>query len=170
MTRSISIIGWSTIFLSIIIILSEFFSLFSNPLEQLNTLFTMVPQARKSMESMTALFLFNRFWSFYTIIYFFVVLAGAIQFVSFRRMGRTILEIACWVGIINACADSLLSYVFWKNMQAALSSTMGTMGMNLTSINPLGIMTIILGFLLWISPSLGMILYLRNPKIKAAMR
>jgi hypothetical protein len=169
MTRSISVIGWSTVLLSIIIIFSEFISLFSSPLEQLSTLFSLVPQARKSMESMTALFLLNRCWSVYTMLYFFVVLAGAIQFIRFRRIGRTILEIACWVGVVNACADSLLSYLFWKNMQAVLSSPMGTTGMNLRYLNPLGIITMALGFFLWIAPSFGMILYLRNPKIKSAM-
>jgi hypothetical protein len=170
MTRSISIIGWSIILISAIMILAEFFSLFSNPLEQLNTLFRMIPQARSGTESITVLFLFNRFWSVYTILYFLVVLAGAIQFVRFRRMGRTILEIACWIGILNACADSFMSYLFWTNMQAALVSAMGTMGMNSKYLNPIGIITIISGFFLWIIPSFGMVLYLRNLKVKAAMR
>ena len=171
MPRSISVVGWSTILFSIIIILMEFFSLLSNPMEQLNVLSSTFPQARNSMESVTELFLFNRLWSIYTILYFSVVLAGAIQFVRFHSaIGRTILEIACWVGMVNACVDSLLGYIFWKNMQAALSSFTGTMGMSLGYINPLGMITIILGFFLWIVPSIGMILYLRNPKIKAIMK
>jgi hypothetical protein len=44
------------------------------------------------------------------------------------------------------------------------------MGMSLGYINPLGMITIILGFFLWIIPSIGMILYLRSPKIKANMK
>jgi hypothetical protein len=170
MRRSISVIGWSTILGSIIMILSEFSSLFSNPIEQFNTLFSMLPQARNAMKSMNTLFLVNQFWSVYALVYFFVVLAGAIQFVRFQKRGRTILEIVCWVGVVNACVESLLSYLFWKYMQTVLSSTMGTMGMNMGYINSLGFMTIILGFFLWITPSFGMILYLRSPKIKAAMR
>ena len=165
MPRSISIIGWSTILFSIIIILTEFFSLLSNPMGQLNVLFSMFPQAQNGMKSVTDLFQFNRVWSVYTIFYFSVVLAGAIQFVRLQAIGRTILEIACWVGIANACVDSLLSYILWKNMQAALSTVMGTMGMSLGYINPLGMTTIIIGFFLWIIPSIGMILYLRSPKI-----
>jgi hypothetical protein len=170
MTRSISVIGWSTILFSIIIIFSEFFSLLSNPLEQLNPIFNMLPQARISMESMTDLFQYDRIWSIYTILYFLAVLGGAIQFVRFQAIGRAILEIACWVGMINACIDSLLSYILWKNMQAALSTVMGTMGISLGQINPWGIITIIIGFFLWIIPSIGMILYLRNPKIRALMK
>jgi len=170
MSRSISVIGWSIILFSIIIILTEFFSVLSNPMEQLNVLFRTFPQARTGMESVTELFQYNRIWSIYTILYFLVVLAGAIQFVRIRAIGRMILEIACWVGMVNACVDSLLSYIFWKNMQSALSSFVGTMGMSLGYINPLGIITIILGFFLWIIPSIGMILYLRNPKIKAIMK
>lgn len=170
MPRSISVIGWSTILFSTIIILTELFSLLSNPMEQFNVLFNAFPQARNGMESVTELFQYNRLWSIYTILYFFVVLTGAIQFVRFHAIGRTILEIACWVGMVNACIDTLLSYLFWKNMQTALMSVMGTMGMSLGSINPLGMITIILGFFLWIIPSIGMILYLRSPKIKANMK
>lgn len=169
MPRSISVIGWSTILFSIILILTEFFSLLSNPMEQLNVLFSTFPQARNSMESVTELFQYNRIWSIYSILYFLVVLSGAIQFIRFHAIGRTILEIACWVGMVNACADSLLSYILWKNMQAALANVMGTMGMSLGYINPLGIITIIIGFFFWIIPSIGMIFYLRNPKIKAIM-
>jgi hypothetical protein len=170
MPRSISIIGWSTILFSIIIILSEFFNLLSNPMEQLNGIFSTFPQARNSIESVRELFQYNHIWSIYTILYFLVVLAGAIQFVRIQAIGRTILEIACWIGMINACVDSLLSYILWKNMQAALSSVMGSIGMSLGYINPLGMITIILGFFLWIIPSIGMILYLRRPKIKEIMK
>jgi len=167
MPRSISVIGWSTILFSIIIILTEFFSLLSNPMEQLNAVFITFPQARNGMESLTDLFQYNLLWSIYTILYFFVVLVGAILFVRFHVIGRTILEIACWVGIVNACVDSLLSYILLKKMQATLSSAMG---MSSGYINPLGTITIILSFLLWIIPSIGMILYLQNTKIKAAMK
>jgi hypothetical protein len=170
MPRSISVIGWSAVLFSIIIILSEFFSLLSNPMEQLNILLGTLPQARNAMESIAELFHFNRIWSIYTIFYFSVVLIGAIKFVRFRAIGRTILEVTCWVGMLNACVDSLLSYILWKNMQAALSTVMGGMGMSLGYINPLGMITIILSFFLWIVPSVGMILYLQNQKIKEAMK
>jgi hypothetical protein len=170
MPRSVSVIGWSTILFSIIIILTELFGLLSNPMEQLNILFSAFPQARNGMESMTPLFQYNRIWSFYTILYFFNVLAGAIQFVRYQEIGRKILEIACWVGMVNACVDSLISYILWKNMQAALSSVMGNMGMSLGYINPLGIITIIMGFFFWFIPSIGMIVYLRSPKTRANMK
>jgi hypothetical protein len=170
MPRSISIIGWSTILFSIIIILTEFFGLFSNPMQQLNAILVTFPQARTGLESVTDLFQYNILWSIYTIIYFVVVLSGAIQFVRFHAIGRTILEIACWIGIVNACVDSLLSYILWKKMQAVLSAVTGTMGISMGQINPFGILTLVIGFFLWIIPSIGMILYLRNPKIKAAMK
>ena len=170
MPRSISIIGWSTILISIIMILTEFYSLLSNPMEQLNVLISTFPQVRNGIESMTQMIQYNRIWSIYTIMYFIFIFVGAIQFIRCQSIGRTILEIACWIGMINACVDSLLSYILWENMQAALSSVMGTMGMSLGYINPLGMITIILGFFLWIIPSIGMILYLRSPKIKANMK
>jgi hypothetical protein len=170
MPRSISVIGWSTVLISIIMILTEFISLLSNPLEQFNVLINTFPQVRNGMESMTQMIQYNRIWSIYTIMYFIFIFVGAIQFIRCQSIGRTILEIACWIGMINACVDSLLSYILWENMQAALSSVMGTMGMSLGYINPLGMITIILGFFLWIIPSIGMILYLRSPKIKANMQ
>jgi hypothetical protein len=139
-------------------------------MEQFDAVFSTFPQARNGMESLTELFQYNLLWSIYTILYFFVVLTGAIQFVRLHAIGRKILEIACWVGMVNACVDSLLSYILWKNMQAALSNVMGTIGTSLGYINPLGTITIILGFFLWIIPSIGMILYLRSSKIKAIMK
>ncbi len=170
MPRSISVIGRSTIFFSIIIIFLEFLSLLSNPMEQFNAILSAFPQARQGMESISELFEYNLLWSIYTILYFTVVLGSAIQFVRFRTLGRRILEIACWIGIVNACIDSLLTYIMWKKMQAVLSTVVGTMGISLGQINPFGAITIIIGFFLWIIPSIGMILYLRNPKIKAAMK
>ncbi len=170
MPRSIYIIGWSTILFSILMIFTEIFSLLSNPMEQLNAIFATFPQARKGMESITELFQYSLPWSIYTILYFAAVLGGAIQFVRLRALGRTILEFACWVGMVNACIDTLLSYIMWKKMQAALSVVMGTMRINLDQINPWGTITIIISFFLWIIPSIGMILYLQNPKIKAAMK
>ena len=169
MPRSTSVIGWSIILLSTIIILTEFFSLLSDPMEQFNVLFSTFPQARNGLESVTELFQYNRLWSIYTILYFFVVLTGAIQFVRFHAIGRTILEIACWVGMVHACIESLLSYILWNNMQTALSSVMGTMGMSLGYLNPLGMFTIILSFFLWIIPTIGMMVYLRRPALKILM-
>jgi len=170
MPRSISVVGWSTIIFSIIIIFLEFFSLLSNPMQQLNAIFSAFPQARKEMESITKLFQYSLLWSIYTILYFTAVLGGAIQFVRFQALGRRILEIACWIGIVNACIDTLLTYIMWEKMQAALSAVVGAMGISLGQLNPFGTITIIISFFLWIIPSIGMILYLRNPKIRAAMK
>jgi hypothetical protein len=170
MPRSISVIGWSTIFCSIIMIFFEFFSLLSNPMQQLNMLLIAFPQARNGMESFKELFQYNLMWSIYSIMYFLLVFTGATLFVRIREIGRKILEISCWIGITNACVNSILSYIFWKKIQAVLSSVIGSMGMSLGHINPIGMTTIILGFFLWIIPSIGMILYLRSSKIKAIMK
>jgi hypothetical protein len=167
MSRSIHILGWSTALFSIIIILSEFSNLLTNPMEQFNVVFQMFPQAKGSMDAMTDIFQYNRIWSAYTILYFCFVLSGSILFLRFKETGRMILEIACWIGLLNACVDSFLSFIFWKQMQAALSSVEGTLGMGLGDLNPLGIATILIGFFLWIIPAIGMVVYLRKPAIKA---
>jgi len=170
MLRSIRILGWSTAIFSVIIILSDISNLLTNPMDQLNMAFQMFPQAKSSMDSMTDLFQYSRIWSVYTILYFLFVFAGSIQFIRFQASGRKMLEIACWIGLVNACIDSLLSYFLWKQMQSALSSVTGTMGIGLESLNPFGMATIILGFFLWILPTIGMIVYLRKPAIKALMK
>ena len=46
MVRSVRIIGWSTALLSIIIILSEFSNLLTNPMEQVSMVFQMFPQVK----------------------------------------------------------------------------------------------------------------------------
>ncbi len=170
MSRSVRIIGWSTVIFSIIIILSEFSNLFSDPIEQLNAVFQMFPQAKSRMETVTEVMQYDRIWSVYTILYFWFVFFGSIQFLRFRSTGRMILEIACWIGMVNACIDSILSYVLWKQMQTALSSVTGAFGMGLESLNPLGSAAIILSFFMWIIPTLGMVFYLRKPTLKALMK
>jgi hypothetical protein len=170
MSRSVRMIGWSTALFSIMIILSEFSNLLTDPMEQFNMVFQMFPKAKSGMDAMTDIFQYSRIWSVYTILYFLFVFAGSIQFIRFTAIGRLILEIACWVGIGNACIDASLSYMLWKQMQAALSNVTGMMGMGLGNLNPLGMFTIISGFFLWIIPTIGMIIYLRKPALKALMK
>jgi hypothetical protein len=80
------------------------------------------------------------------------------------------LEIAGWVGLLNACVDTLLSYSIWKNMQAMMSAVSGLMGMRGGDLNPLGLVTILAGFFFWIVPAIGMIVYLRKPKLTELMK
>jgi tellurite resistance protein TehA-like permease len=55
-------------------------------------------------------------------------------------------------------------------MQAAFSAAMKNMGAGLGNLSLIGTITIILGFFLWIVPSIGMIVYLRSTKLKALMK
>lgn len=172
MERSVRIVGWSTIVLSVIVILTEVIGLvLGESMSQIEPLLAMLPQARTgSFQSLLDMFQYTRAWSLYTIAYFVVVLVGAIQFVRFHAVGRMILEIAGWMGLFNACADTLLSYMIWKNMQAMMSAVVGLMGMRGGDLNPLGTATIIAGFFFWIVPAIGMIVYLRKPKLRELMR
>jgi hypothetical protein len=170
MSRSVRIIGWSTALFSVVIILSDVTNLLTNPMEQVNMVFEMFPQAKGGTDAITEMFQYSRIWSVYSILYFLYVFVGSIQFIRFKAIGRTILEIACWVGIMNACIDSLISYMLWKQMKAMLSTVTGLMGMGLENLNPLGMATIIFGFFLWIIPTIGMIVYLRKPALKALMK
>jgi hypothetical protein len=170
MSRSVRIIGWSTALFSIVIILSEVSNVLTNPMEQINMVFKMFPQSKGTMGAMSDMFQYSRFWSAYTILYFSYVFFGAIKFIRFQAIGRMILEFACWVGIVNAFIDSFLSFMLWKQMKAALSSLTGTMGIGIGNLNPLGMVTIVLGFFLWIIPTIVMIVYLRKPALRALMK
>jgi hypothetical protein len=170
MSRSVRFVGWSTAFFSIIMILFEISHLLSNPMDQISTVFQMIPQAKSGIDAIAELNLYSRMWSVYTIIYFWFVFFGSIQFIRFRAIGRMMLEIACWIGMVNACVDSFLSFTLWKQMQTALLNIPGTLGMGLGNLNPLGMITIIFGFFLWIIPTIGMILYLRKPALKILMQ
>jgi hypothetical protein len=170
MSRSVRYIGWSTAFFSIIIILSEISHLLTNPMEQINMVFQMIPQGKNGMDAITDLNQYSRMWSVYTIIYFWFVFFGSMQFIRLQAIGRMMLEIACWIGMVNACIDSFLSFILWEQMQTALSNATGTLGISLGNLNPLGMTTIILGFFLWIIPSIGMVLYLRKPALRMLMK
>jgi hypothetical protein len=170
MPRSVRLVGWSTAIFSVVLILSEVFKGTTDPTEQFTLIFKMFPQTKGGTDILREMFHYNRIWSLYSIFYFLCVFIGSIQFIKFRAIGRMILEIACWAGILNACVDSCISYILLKQLQTSFSSVMGMMGMDLGILNPLGTATIILGFLFWIILTTGMLVYLRKPALKALMK
>ena len=58
-----NMIGWSTALLSITFILSEFSNRLTNPMEQFNMIFQMLPQVKSSMNAMTDIVQYSRIWS-----------------------------------------------------------------------------------------------------------
>jgi hypothetical protein len=171
MKRSIYFFGWSTIIVSVILILSQFLSIaISNSVDQITGLVDGYPGIKNgALRSMSDMFTYNRIWSVYSIGYFLVTLVGGILFVRFQETGRRTLEIACWVGILNACVDTTASYIFWNDLETAMIGLAGGMGISGSQLNPLGLGTIIVGFLIWIVPSIGIVFYLRRPSLKAQM-
>ncbi len=171
MKRSIYFFGWSTIIVSVILTLSQFLSIaISNSVDQISGLLDGYPGMKTGLfGSMSDMFTYNRIWSVYSIAYFLVTLVGGILFVRFQEIGRRILEIASWVGILNACVDTTASYLFWKDMENAMVGLAGGMGMPASQLNPFGFGAIIVGFLIWIVPSVGIIIYLRRPSLRAEM-
>jgi hypothetical protein len=170
--RSIPVIGWSTIMASVIMIAVDAVSLLSyNTLDSFNLDQSMLSQyVPQGVNKVMVLYSYSRIWTWYGILFFVFALVAGVQFVRLRAWGRKALEIVCWVGIFNALADTLLSFLIWKNMQDTLAMVMRGMGGSQYSfINPLGFFTIILGFFLWIIPSVGMVFYLRRPVIRQAV-
>ncbi len=172
LSRSVKIIGWSTIGISALIICTDLFTLvLTSTVDQLGVVLNAFPDLRSgTMSAMSDFLAYNRYWTFYSILYFAVVLWGAILFLRFRERGRMIMEIACWVGILNACVDTVSSYTLWQSMNRMLSGLSGGVGMSLGQLNPIGLVGIAGGFVLWVIPSVGMIVYLRRPTLKSLMQ
>jgi hypothetical protein len=170
---SMTMIGWTTVVASAIMIVIDVMSLVSySMLDSLDLTGTMpmlsqyVPQ---SMKKVMDLYSYSRWWTGYGILYFGFVLSAGVQFLRLRAWGRKALELACWVGLFNAVFDSLLSFLLWKNMQEAFSTALqGLGGGQYSYLNPLGLFTIVVGFFLWVIPAAGMIIYLRRPAIRQA--
>lgn len=171
---SITIIGWTTVIASAIMIVVNAmslltYSMFDSLDMSLNTplLSQLLPQ---SMKKVVDLYRYSRWWTAYGILYFVFVLVAGIQFLRLQAWGRKALEIACWIALLNAFVDSALSYVIWENMQETLSMALrGLGGGQYSSIDSLGLLTIVVGFFLWIIPSVGMIFYLRRPAIRQSV-
>jgi hypothetical protein len=168
---SITIIGWTTVMASAIMIVMNVASLLSYKMLDsldLNLSSSLLSQYMpQSMKKVMDLYRYSRWWTWYGILFFgFVVVAG-VQFLRLRAWGRKALEAACWIGLLNGFIDTVLSYTLWQSSQESLSLVMRQLGGSQYSyLNPLGLLTIIVGFFLWIIPSVAMIVYLRRPKIK----
>jgi hypothetical protein len=168
---SITVIGLTTVASSAIMIVVGAMSLLSSTmLETLDSQSAMpllsqyVPQ---SMKRVIELYRYSRWWTVYGVLFFGFVLVAGVQFLRLRAWGRKALEIACWVGLFNAVVDAGLSYVLWKNMQEAFSMALRGLGGGGNSyVDSLGLITIVVGFILWVLPSVGMIIYLRRPIIR----
>lgn len=168
---SIAIIGWSTAVASVVMITIDVISLLSSTVLDtldLNSSAPLLSQyVPQSMKSVVDLYHYGKWWTGYEILFFGFALVAGIQFLRLRAWGRKALEIVCWLGLFNAIVDTILSFLIWKNMQETLSMILrGPGGGQSSSISPLGLFTIVLGFLLWFAPSVGMIVYLRRPMIR----
>jgi hypothetical protein len=165
--RSIPVVGWSIIVLSGIVILMELAGLFqSTMMDRMESLLGSFPQSHAILDSMNTLFFFSRIWSVYTIIYFVFAIIGSIWFNNYLEKGRKMLEIVCWIGFFNACADMLLNYYTLSMMRNAALKAFGP---GTGSIFILEIITLAAGFLLWTIPTVGMLLYLRSSSLKSSM-
>ena len=170
---SIEVVGWTTIIASAVLIVVDIMSLLSYTMLDtldLNQTLPLVSQyVPQSMKKVMDLYRYSRWWTGYGLVFFGFVLVAGIQFVRLRAWGRKALEIASWIGLINAVIDSALSYLMWKNMQDTLAMVLqGLGGGQYSYINPLGFLTIVVGFFLWMIPSLAMIVYLRRPAVRQA--
>ncbi len=171
MKQSVYIFGWSTIVVSVILILSQFMNLaITGSVDQVVGLFGSYPGLKSTaLGPMVAMFTYSRIWSVYSIVYFALTCTGGIQFVQFKEGGRRILEIACWIGLLNACVDTVVSYSLWNRMDSAMRVLTGGIGVTVERISPYGLGAIIVGFFIWVVPSIGIIFYLRRPALRSLM-
>ncbi|MBI3787297.1 MAG: hypothetical protein HY276_03480 [Ignavibacteriales bacterium] len=169
---SIPIIGWTTLIASALLILLNILSLFTyNVMEQMGLDLPALSQyIPDSVKRILELYRYQRIWTIYNIFYLAFVAVAAVQFLRLRTWGRLMLEIACWFGLFNACVDTAISYYIWKNMESLTSALLrGIGGSQYSSLNSIGYYSIVFGFFLWIIPCIGMIIYLRRPRIREAV-
>ncbi len=169
---SVAVIGWASVLASGIMTLVNIGSLVSYGLyETIDLNLPMVSQyVPQGLNNVLEMYRYSRLWTVYGIFYFLFVLVAGIQFLRLRAWGRTALEIACWIGLFNAVVDTWLSYAIWQNMQEVWTAVMrGLGGGRYPYLNPLGFITIIAGFFMWVIPCAGMIFFLRTKRIKESV-
>lgn len=169
---SISIIGWTTLIASALLILLNILSLFTyNMLEQMGLDLPALSQyVPDSVKRILDLYRYQRIWTVYNIFYLAFVAVASVQFLRLRAWGRMMLEIACWVGLFNACIDTAISYYIWRDMESLMSAMLrGSGGSQYSSLSSVGYYSIVFGFFLWIVPCIGVIIYLRRPRIREAV-
>ncbi len=171
MKQSVLVFGWATIIASAILILSQVLNLaITGSVDQVAGLFGGYSGLKSTtLGPVMDMLTYNRIWSMYSVVYFACTFAGGIQFVRFHESGRKILEIACWIGFLNACVDTTMSYIFWKSMESAMDAVAGGLGLTVGQLGPFGLGAIVVGFFIWVIPSIGIIIYLRRPSVKALM-
>ncbi len=171
MKQSVYVFGWATIIVSAILVVSQILNLVvTGSIDQVTGLLGGYSGLQSSgLGPVMDMFAYNRIWSIYSIVYFMFTMVGGIQFVRFRESGRKILEIACWIGFVNACVDTTASYIFWKRMETAMNAMAGGVGLTLAHISTYGMGAIVVGFLIWVIPSIGIVVYLRRPSLRSLM-
>jgi hypothetical protein len=168
MEHSIRLFGWSTLIISSLLLISSLSSLLWNPLSgQITQVMTMFPQLRQQMDVIEDMFQYNRIWSLYSVFYFAFVLYGASQFVRFKAIGCHLLELACWIGMLNALIDTSINYYLTAQIKKALS---GSLGLGIPLLGSLTNFTLVLGFFLWIIPSIFIIRFLRKHELQTLMK
>lgn len=169
--RSILLIGWSTAFAAIAMMVMNIASLTSSAaLEELipSSLF-LNGQAPPSLQAVLDVYELGRYWMMFTTLFFVFVLVAALQFLRLRSWGRQALEAACWIGIMGGVVDAVFSYSSWNAMRIAMSDLMGQYGGGLAGAQQLGVVSILLGFLLWGIPCVALMVFVRSAAAKQAM-
>ena len=168
---AVLIVGWTGAFTSILMIVMNIFSLVSSSaMEEMllspNLLGTHVPP---SLHAVLEVYQYSRYWLLYGIVFFSFVLIAALQFLRLKAWGRRTLEALCWIGLLNAFADSAFSYYSWIVTRDAMGDVMGRHGSGLSGMDQLGILAIALGFILWVIPCLGLLVFLRRSSVRQAV-
>ena len=169
--RAILVVGWTTAFASIFMIVMNIFSLVSSAamgemMPDPNLLGGRMPP---SLHAVMQVYQYTQYWLVYGIVYFSFVLVAALQFLRLKAWGRKTFEAACWIGIFNAFADTAFSYYSWHAMKIAMGDLIGQYGGGLSGLHQLGLAAILFGFVLWIVPCVGLIIFVRRPSVTQAV-
>lgn len=169
---SILFIGWSSIIASGLMMFINLFSLFTyGAFDEMGFSSPLLSQyVSASLRAVLELYRYTWWWTLYGILYFAFVLVAGIQFVQLKAWGRKALEVACWVGFVNALIDTTLGYLIWSKTQEAFSEVLRGLGGNQYSfINQAGLASIFVGLVLWVVPCGGLIVFLKKQSVREAV-
>ena len=169
---SVWVFGLSTSLVSVVMVLSELFNLLSEQALagmglDVNLLTRMVP---REYQSLLDLYEYSRYTSYFNIFYFAAILVASVMFIQLRRLGRTILEIAAWVGLVDGLIEAIVGYLIMQRLQASMAAMMSGIGAGGYSFQlPVGLAATIFGLALWFIPSVSCLVYLRRRAVREIM-
>ncbi|MFH0990622.1 MAG: hypothetical protein V1799_11470 [bacterium] len=169
--KSIAVFGVTTLIASVILFLMEGFGLLTyTALDSLGLSDQLLTQfLPSSFNEISEYYRYSHWLSYVKLLFFLTTGISAAFFLRYDERGRRGLEIACWIGLLLGGIETSISVAIWRSTKALLQPLLSLYGSaGSLMVSQAGTASIIFGTVLWIVPSVFIILYLRQSKIRFA--